>query len=278
MSPAVKGLVFAAIGVGAALITVLGILWPLMDLSGGTVATLAIIGVIFAGVFGFVTGWKEIYALEPRPIWAFIIDVTWSSINTVTGLIWMIYCAVKGSFAPPTEVTKKRGIIVFSGAALPGRTASTIGTVMGGQWLIHEAVHVQQARIFGPFYWPVYLVSYAVNMLARFLTGRFHDPHWEAYGRVIMEDWAYKAAPDDNATSVEVAPSILWFFLTLLNTLALAIVIAPIPGLGALPDALGLDVIPWWIGLIMLLAYGAVRSFLPKSEPHAHADSEPVFT
>ena len=131
MSPAVKGLVFAAIGVGAALITVLGILWPLMDLSGGTVATLAIIGVIFAGVFGFVTGWKEIYALEPRPIWAFIIDVTWSSINTVTGLIWMIYCAVKGSFAPPTEVTKKRGIIVFSGAALPGAAASTIGTVMG---------------------------------------------------------------------------------------------------------------------------------------------------
>src|SRR5215207_516537 len=113
MSTVVKGLIFAAIGVGAVLIVVLGILWPLLDPSGGTVAGLAITGVIFAGVFGFVTGWKEIYALKPRPIWAFIIDVTWSSINTITGLIWMIWCVVKGSFVKPEEKTQKRGIIVF---------------------------------------------------------------------------------------------------------------------------------------------------------------------
>ena len=272
MTPVQKGLVFGAIGIGVSLIMGLAVYWPLLGLSGGAAAGLTIALVVFAGLFGFLTGWKEVYALEPRPIWAFVIDVSWSALNTVTGLFWLIYCAAKGSFQTPVPETSKRGIIVFSGAALPGADASTIGTVMGGTWLVHEAVHVQQARIFGPFYWPVYLISYAANMLARFLTVRFSDPHWEAYGRVLMEDWAYRAAP---ASEIKVAPSVLWFLLTLVNALAVAVLVAPIPGVGALPDALGFDVLPWWLGLIVVFAYAIGRSFLPKADdPHAPA----VFT
>lgn len=272
MSPTVKGLIFAAIGVGVGLIMGLGIFWPLFALSGGAVAGWTIAWILFGGLFGFFTGWKEVYAFEPRPIWAFIVDISWSSINTITGLIWMIYCAVKGNFTTPTPDSRKRGIIMFSHAALPGATASTLGTVMGGSWLIHEAVHVQQGRIFGPFYWPTYLVSYALNMLMRFLTGRFRDPHWEAYARVVMEDWAYRAAP---GTEVKVAQSIVWFMVALLNALALAVLVAPIPGVGALPDLLGFDVVPWWIGLIVIVVYALGRSFLPRGDSHA---SEMVFT
>ena len=178
----------------------------------------------------------------------------------------MIYCAAKGSFTPPTAETKKRGIIMFSGAALPGADATTIGTVMGGNWLVHEAVHVQQARIFGPFYWPVYLMSYVTNMLVRFLTGRFKDPHWQAYGRVLMEDWAYRAAP---ASKVKIFPSVLWFLLTLVNALAFGVLTAHLPVIGALPLAIGLAVLPWWIGLVVLLVYALGRSFMPKADEPA---------
>src|SRR5437867_1848876 len=102
MSPVVKGLIFAGIGVCVGLIMGLGVCWPLFGLSGGAVAGWTIVWVLFGGLFGFFTGWKEVYALEPRPIWAFILDISWSSINTVTGLIWMIVCAARGDFTPPT--------------------------------------------------------------------------------------------------------------------------------------------------------------------------------
>jgi hypothetical protein len=263
MTPAVKGLIFAGIAVGVQLIMGLAVIRPLLGLSWGATAILTIAGVIVFGLFSFFAGWKEIYTLEPRPIWVFVIDVSWSSINTLTGIVWMIWCAAKGSFQPTDAETQKRGIWVFSGAALPGADATTIGTVMGGMWLLHETVHVQQARIFGPFYWPVYLISYVSAMIARFLTGRFHDPHWEAYERVLMEDWAYRAAPS-GASSIRIPASVLWFFLTFVNTLAVAVLFASVPGVGALPALIGLALVPWWIGLIIVILYALFRSFFPK--------------
>jgi hypothetical protein len=143
---------------------------------------------------------------------------------------------------------------------------------------VHETVHVQQARIFGPFYWPTYLASYLLNMLARFLTARFDDPHWQAYARVLMEDWAYRATPPPvppDLPEVKVFQSIVWFALTLVNALALGVLLAPIPGIGAFPSMLGLTALPWWMGLLVLLVYALGRSYFPKAnEPAAAA----VFT
>jgi hypothetical protein len=263
MTPLKKGLSLAAIAVILNSMIGLTILRPLLDLSWGATAGWTVALVLFGGLFGLITGLKDVYAFEWRPVWAFILDVTWSSLNTVTGLVWMIYCAAKGTFQTPDETTQKRGIIIFSGAALPGADASTLGTVMGGTWLLHEAVHVQQARIFGPFYWPAYLLSYFTAMLSRFITGRFGNPHWEAYDRVVMEDWAYRAAPD-GATSIDVATAVLWFFLALVNVLAVAVLLAPVPVIGALPQLIGLDAIPWWIGLIVIMLYALLRSFFTK--------------
>ncbi len=263
MSPVVKGLIFAGIAVVVQLIMDLTLVRPLLGLSGGAAVGHAIAGAVLFGPYGFFVGWKELYQLAPRTIWAFILDVSWSAINTVTGLVWMIWCAAKGSLRTDCEPAKKRGIIVFSGVALPGADASTLGCVMGGDWLLHEAVHVQQARIFGPFYWPVYLLSYVSAMLSRFLTGRFRDPHWEAYERVVMEDWAYRAAPH-GAQRIKIPTTLLWFFIALLNALAIGVLLARVPGVGALPSFLRLSAIPWWVGLIVVLAYALVRSFFPK--------------
>lgn len=262
MPPILRAIILLAIGVGLQALVGLALLPALFDISQGTAATLTIVGVVFAGAFGFVMGLLGVYAIRPRSLWAFAIDVTWSAINTVTGLVFLIFCAIKGTRQPPTPVSEDRGAIWFTNAALGGAGATTIGTVMGGQWLTHETVHIQQARIFGPFYWPVYLVSYAANMLSRLITGRFQDPHWQAYGRVVMEDWAYNAAP---RSEVLVAPSILWFALALLNALALGVLVADVPALGALPSLLGLGAIAWWIGLAALLAYALGRSFFPKA-------------
>ena len=265
MSPVVKGLCFASIAVIVQLFVGLLILRPLLDLSWGATAGLTVAGVVLFGLYGLFVGWKEAYALEPRTVWAFVLDVSWSSLNTVTGLIWMIWCAIRGTFDNSNAEAKKRGIVLFAGknAALPGADATTLGPVMGGSWMLHEAIHVQQARIFGPFYWPVYLVSYATALLARFITGRFSDPHWEAYERVVMEDWAYRVAPA-GSSAINIAKSVLWFFLALINTLAVAVLFASVPGVGALPALIGLAFVPWWIGLIVIILYAIGRSFFPK--------------
>lgn len=267
MSTVLRGIIFLAIGAGLQLLLGLALLPALFDVSGGTVTTLTIIGVVFAAVFGFAAGWKGVYVIGPRSLWCYALDVTWSAINTVTGLIFLIYCAAKGTYEQPTDDAQTRGIIHFSNAALGGADATTIGTVMGGKWLVHETVHVQQARIFGPFYWPTYLVSYLLNMLVRFLTARFDDPHWQAYARVLMEDWAYRAAP---LSEVKIFQSIVWFLLTLVNALSLGIVVAHIPVIGAIPTLIGLTALPWWMGLLVLLVYALGRSYLPKAnEPAA---------
>jgi hypothetical protein len=253
MSPIVKGLIFAGVALMVQVIEML-VVQPLFHLSWGTTAAITIVGAALFGSYGFFVGWKELYAFKPRTVWVFILDVSWSGINTVSGFFWLIWCTAKGTLRTDCEEAKKRGICVFQDVALPGAVASTLGPVIGGTWLLHEAVHVQQARIFGPFYWPVYLLSYLAAMIARFITGRFRDPHWEAYERVVMEDWAYRAAPG-YATEINVRASILWFFVALLNALAVTVLIAPV---------IGLNVIPWWIGLIVIGLYALFRSFFPK--------------
>lgn len=263
MAPIVKGLIFAGVAVVVQIIMELLLLQPLFHLSRGAVTALTIIGALLFGPYGFFVGWKELYALNPRTIWAFVVDVSWSGINTVTGFFWLIWCAAKGNLRTDCDEAKKRGICVYQDVALPGAVASTLGPIVGGSWLLHEAVHVQQARIFGPFYWPVYLVGYGSAMIARLITGRFRDLHWEAYERVVMEDWAYRAAPG-SATELNVKVSILWFFIALFEALAVAVLIAPVPVIGAIPTLLGLRAIPWWIGLIVIALYALFRSFFPK--------------
>jgi hypothetical protein len=277
MPPIAKGLILAGIAVVLQLLMELLLIRPLIDMSWGAAAGLGIAGAVVFGLYGFFVGWKEAYDFAPRTIWAFILDVSWSSINTTVGLIWMIWCATRGTFDNTTAEAKKRGVVLFLGkdAALPGADATTLGTVMGGSWMLHEAVHVQQARIFGPLYWPVYLLSYFTALLVRAVTIRFHRLHWQAYGRVVMEDWAYNSAPGDKAdqTSVEVGPTILWLGMALINAFGVAVLFAPIPGVGALPAAIGLTIIPWWIGLIVIFVYAIVRAFFVASDPDSKAEA-----
>ena len=272
MPPIVRALIFMSIGAGLQAIIGFAVLPKLLGSSGEGMETLALIGTIGAAVFGFVTGLVGIYALRPLSIFYYVIDVTWSALNTASGLFYMIYCAVKGTYLTPTEVTQDWGTIRFADAELPGADATTIGTVMGGTWLQHETIHLIQARIFGPFYWPTYLLSYVFNMLVRILTFRFGLLHDQAYRRVIMEDWAYQGVA---GSAYRIGPWIGFFFLGLLHALSVAVMVAPIGIVGAIPTAIGLALVPWWIGLIVLVVYAVIRSYIGGSAALPDAAASP---
>ncbi|HKX92288.1 MAG TPA: hypothetical protein VJM15_07685 [Sphingomicrobium sp.] len=249
----VEATLFASIGIGVQLVLWLSVLRPLWGLPEGAAFAFACLGAILFGGFGFFAGRKRIYELSPRALWAFFLDVSWSAPNTLTGFTWLAWCLRHGTIAPPTPHSRKRGIILVHGPALPGADATTVGTVVGGRWLLHEAVHVQQARIFGPYYWPVYFVGYALNVVALVVTGRARDAHWGAYGRVVMEDWAYRAAPHDRAAKVETTPTLVWFVAAMLNAFGIALLLQQVPRM------------PWWSGAVLLVAYALVRSLFPRA-------------
>lgn len=263
MSVAARSIILAAVGaVSQGLF--LGVAVPaVFSIADGL--ALGLIGAGLGALYGALTGWRGIYALRPLSLLGFVADMSWSLLNTLVGVIFFLpYCAIAGSGQSPTTDTQDNGAFWFRGAALGGADATTIGNVVGGNWITHETVHIWQARIFGPFYWPLYLSSYVLNMLSRFITGRFSDPHWQAYGRVHMEDWAYASTPH-GASSVSVAPWLLWLAITLANAILLGIALAPIPVVGAFPAAFGLGAIPWWIGVLGLFGYAVGRSFLSKA-------------
>jgi hypothetical protein len=253
LSSGVGGALLASIGIGVQLLLWLVVLGPLWRLPEAIALAFGCIGAALFGGFGFFAGVKQIYELSPRALWAFFLDVGWSAPNTLTGLTWLVWCLRRGTLAPPTPHSRKRGIIVVRGPALPGADATTVGTVVGGRWLLHEAVHVQQARIFGPYYWPVYFVGYALNFVVLVITGRAREAHWGAYGRVVMEDWAYRAAPHDRAAKVETAPTLVWLVAAMLNALGVALLLEQVLRM------------PWWSGAILLVAYALIRSLFPRA-------------
>lgn len=267
MPPIARAFIFLAIGAGLQAIIGFAVFPALF---GGTSTTTLVLGsilTIWAAAYGFITGLKGVYAIDrawaPRSIALFVDDVTWSAINTITGHFFMIYCAVKGTFAAPDERSQKSGMIHFTGAALPGAGATTIGNVMGGTWMTHELIHAQQARLFGPFYWFTYLGTYVLNLIPSLIMwiakGRkqgeeFQEVHWTAYGKVVMEDWAYHAAPGD---TINLGQWFLWLLLALVNATGVVLILAAIGPLGFVAGL---------IGLAILLVYAIIRAFFPKAD------------
>lgn len=197
----------------------------LVFLIGGASIT-SIAYLFFCVIYGGLTMAMAIYAFRPLSLLGFVLDLTWSLLNTVTGLIWLPICLLRGTGQTVSVDTQRSGTLVIAGEAAPGADATTLGNVIGGKWAAHEEVHVWQARLFGPLYWPIYVLSYAANLLALALTGRFGNLHWEAYGRVCMEDWAYGADPVFGGP-IQWGP---WFLGLLLASLSFACLLAILAG------------------------------------------------
>lgn len=231
-----------------------------------------------AALYGIATGWLSVYAWSPRGLGQFAVDVTWSLPNTVTGLAWLAWCLARapmrdppGGWQRPTALSRRHGMMHVSGVVLGPAAATTLGTVVGGRFLLHEIVHVQQARILGILYWPTYLIGFALAFVVQLATaaanaiagrrdgesGSIDALRDAAYRRTSMEDWAFRATIEGHGFCLRLWAA--WCAIGLGCAAMCAVIVAPVPVFGTLPRLAGLAAIPWWAGVLAHLLYAIVR-------------------
>jgi hypothetical protein len=228
---------------------------------GNSTPTALIVGLVcgaFGGLYGTIAFAVGIYGLAPFSILGFILDVSWSLLNSVAALVWMLVCLIAGSDSvDPDDNSKRSGTFVY--ATNPrggGYGATTIGTTIAGGWCSHEETHVWQARIFGPLYMQVYIVSLLFNLLFRLLTGNLDDISKQAYYRICFEDWAYAAGTTSGA-DISWGFWFLWFFLSALYVSFPVLFVA-----GFVAKLVVMSIVAG----IGLLVYSLIRALLPPPQ------------
>lgn len=131
--------------------------WTVMLVVGAVFA-------IFGTVFGYAAGSARVYSSSAWGVGVFVIDHTWSLLNTIIGAIFL-------TFAWPSNHldranSRHTGVVAL---ASPIRGyARAIGTVEAGGGPIgtpdrvHEDTHVLQGRLLGPLYWPLVILGYVL--------------------------------------------------------------------------------------------------------------------
>lgn len=176
-------------------------------LVGGPLGLLAgaVIGLALGAVHGWaITAGKAYNYGTPGGIVAFVVDHSWSVMNTLVGALFLAGNVVFGNKLDKT-FTRNRNLIALQNGVFPG-FATTIGTVQAGTGMgidDHEAVHVMQARIFGPMYLPLVVGNYILATVlpywliyhdrkARPITGLFTYFKRGVYPHTWNEEWAYR--------------------------------------------------------------------------------------
>ena len=124
---------------------------------------------VVAGANGAVGGWRGVYGWRRPSGWlAFVLDSTWATLPVAAGLVAHLVALVsrRAGFEPSLSHRQHRHVY-RRGAQLKPRFALTVGNVISGAGNVdeprrrklitdHEAVHVWQARSFGPLYLLLY--------------------------------------------------------------------------------------------------------------------------
>ena len=235
---------------------------PILQLDTTTALIIGAVMGVVAGVYSAFAMASKVYKLGFFSILGYIIDVTWSLLNSLAGIaVWApAALIVGGKFQAPDPDSQRSGTFVFDKNPRGGQFsggATTIGTVIAGGWSSHEETHVWQARMYGPAYLVLYGLSYALNYLF-LLPFRPADRMMAAYQRVCFEEWAYWGGhTSDNQFN--------WggwvggFFLTLLY----ASIVAAIPVGIALQQ-----MFVWLAGIGALVLYTLIRAALPATHVH----------
>src|SRR5690606_20143310 len=174
-------------------------------IAGLDVAKTMIIAAICGGVAAIhsaVAFHHRIYRIGFFSVVGYVLDVTWSLLNTFAGLaVWIPACLiVGGKLKTPDANSQRSGCFVFDKNPRGSGWDTTIGTVVAGHWSAHEEIHVWQARLFGPLYLISYGLGLVLNMLFRLITFRVNNIGVEAYHRVCFEDWGYWAGSSSGAS------------------------------------------------------------------------------
>ena len=176
------------------------------SLFGGLVG--AIIGGLvlapFALFYGRAVKQGEVYTGDAMGIWRFLLDATWSSLNTAAGAI---YYGIHMLFGHTFNVDETRGTgSLWIDEGVSDDYATTIGTVKAGsneRIDDHEMIHVFQARLFGPLYLLLVGLNYVIaTILPYWLLFKDRKPVSGfgsyfldgVYPHVWNELWAYKYA------------------------------------------------------------------------------------
>jgi hypothetical protein len=138
------------------------------------VVTVVLVAVVTAVVFAYalLAGAVGAYDLTKPLGWlCLVLDCTWSLTNTVFGaviggLVYLIF----GS--PSTTASKGQNWVSYAPRSATGfgnSVLQTLGPINLGGAGQHERMHLLQARIFGPFYLPLFAIFYIVTSVVQVL-------------------------------------------------------------------------------------------------------------
>lgn len=117
------------------------------------------------GVFGIVHGCRAASAgsyLGGLGFVGLLLDHTWSLPNTVLA---SIFATITAGISVDKTRSHGTGRLVLSNGVFSGYD-TTIGSVIAGTIVPrHESVHVVQAWICGPFFYPIYIANYIINLI-----------------------------------------------------------------------------------------------------------------
>lgn len=193
--------------VGAISVVVLALFGGLVGfVAGGVVGLLIVggIGLVCGVVYARAVTAARVYEINARGLFTFAVDVTWSLPNTLVGALFLALNLLFGNeldrqFSGRNSVGLRNGVF-------PG-FATTIGPVVARTKFNdpHEAIHVLQARLFGPLYLPLVLANYVLATVAPYWL-LYHDRTTApidvissyfrrgVYPHVWNEEWAYRVA------------------------------------------------------------------------------------
>lgn len=222
-----------------------------------TAAIVAGVAAVIGAGYSAIAFSKKIYEVGFLSILGYLLDMTWSLLNTLAGfLVWIPACKIVGAnFVQPNDDSQRSGTFVYDKNPRGGvYDATTIGTVIAGGWSSHEETHVWQARIFGPSYLLSYIIALILNIPFRAITGNTENLTEEAYYRIPFEDWAYQAG-STSGSDISWGWWFLGFLLALVYTGALI----------SIPVGIILGIWPvWLIGIAVLVIYSLIRAFTPR--------------
>lgn len=123
-------------------------------------------GVLFGLLYGLMAGLLRAYDLSTHTgVLTLIVDLSWSLASTIAGFV--LGNAIYIFFGTPSrELSENEGWISYKARGTSGfgvDVLQTIGTVNLGGAGKHEKVHLLQARILGPLFIPLVIVSYIVT-------------------------------------------------------------------------------------------------------------------
>ena len=251
---------FGILGFFLGMILAGGTYFAVVYLAGADLMTAAIIAAVAAVIglaYSAMAFSKTIYRAGFLSIVGYVLDMSWSLLNTLAGfLVWIPASKiVAANFVSPNDDSRRSGTFVYDKNPRGGAyAATTIGTVVAGGWSSHEETHVWQARIFGPSYMLAYIIALIVNIPFKLITGKTENLVMEAYYRIPFEDWAYWGASSSGG-DINWGWWFLGFFLSLVYTAALI----------SIPVGIILGMWPVWAtGLGVLLLYSIIRAFTPS--------------